>query len=109
MKKILEEERECKCIKCVGNCNHFGCKFHTPISPSKVKEECKHNWIGTAWQPDTQACSKCGISWRDANPSPKSVPELLVYDWDEVGSHMLKETVKKLNEVITYLESWRKG
>ena len=83
-----EEKRECKCIKCVGNCNHFGCKFHTRTSPQ-----------------------------RKSVPVPEKIERFdesrLVDRMTHDGLRDLTETevliINKLNEIISYLESWRKG
>ena len=71
-----EEERECKCIKCVGNCNHFGCKFHTRTSPQ-----------------------------RKSVPVPEKLNDT-IERWASGESYLL---AKKINAILDYLESWRKG
>lgn len=34
----------------------------------KEERKCCHSWEGIAWRPETQKCSKCGISWREIYP-----------------------------------------
>jgi len=39
-----------------------------PFSDMKDKEECKHEWVGEKWKPETQSCKHCGIAWYDVYP-----------------------------------------
>lgn len=92
--KPQEEEREVpNAFDDFGNPIRLG--LSDTASPSELKDK------DNPWE-------NCMVEG-PLSTSPKSVPEKLIYDWDEIGSHMLKETVEKLNEVIQYLESWRKG
>src|SRR3990167_1070059 len=87
-----------KCIKCeLIFPEAWGLEKHTcKKSPSELKEECKC----TSPFDINYQCPKHGIL------SPKSVPvpEKMVY-----GEASIREIRDKINSIITYLESWRKG
>ena len=83
-----EEKKECgDCGRPLDgeNCPAFG--VHDAAENRGEEKKCKHIdekgnglWIGQKWQPETQKCSRCGISWRDAHePSPLPPKE----NWEE--------------------------